>query len=116
MMLLAGLLAAASAAAPVHCGDLSVQTEMNQCFAARARRADAALNVSWRKLMAKAGTAKPAYLSAQRLWIQFRDAECVAEAKLSEGGTLHPTEVSACYADLTEARTKTIDQLAGQDR
>jgi uncharacterized protein YecT (DUF1311 family) len=114
MMLLAALLAAAPAAAT--CGDLNTQTEMNQCFAARARRADAALNASWARLMAKAGPGKAPYLKAQRLWIQFRDAECAAEPVSSPDGSMHGMEVSACMADLTEARTKTIDQLARQDR
>jgi uncharacterized protein YecT (DUF1311 family) len=106
------LLAALLAAAPVNCTAATTQVDMNQCAGARYKRADAALNVAWRKLMAQAGPAKADYLAAQRLWLQFRDAECKAEGKSFEGGSIQPMIVSGCQADLTEARAKQIGLLA----
>lgn len=109
------LLALMLAAAPT-CANATTQIDMNQCAGARAKRADAALNVAWGKLLAKAGPAKPGYVAAQRLWIQFRDAECKAEAKINEGGSIQPMVIAGCLADLTEARTKRIQMLASQDQ
>lgn len=106
------LLAALLAAAPANCAAATTQIDMNQCAAARYKRADATLNVAWRKLMAQAGSAKVDYLAAQRLWLQFRAAECKAEGRTYQGGSIQPLILSSCLADLTEARTKQIGLLA----
>jgi len=104
MMLLAALLAAS---AP-NCAAAMTQADMSQCAAERYRNADAALNAAWKKLMAQAGASKPAYVAAQRLWIQYRDADCAAEGKASEGGSIHGMVLSDCLAQLTEVRTRRI--------
>ena len=46
--------------------------------------------------------------TAQRAWIAFRDAECTYSTADSEGGSIHPMEVSQCLTELTEARTKQL--------
>ena len=49
---------------------------------------------------------------AQRAWIAFRDAECAYTTAGSEGGSIHPMEVSQCLTDLTEQRTKQLTSSA----
>jgi uncharacterized protein YecT (DUF1311 family) len=112
MMLLALLLAAAPAP---DCNAANTQTDMNICESNRAKRADAALNAKWKALVAQNAGTKAAFLASQRLWLQFRAAECKARGARYAGGTMQPMVVSGCYADLTEARTKDIDMIV-QDR
>lgn len=114
MMLLAAVLAATSVA-PVNCKAAITQVDMNQCAAARGRRADIALNGAWRRLIAQNPDTKAKFVAAQRLWLQFRDAECKARGSRYAGGSILPMVVAGCYADLTEARTRDIDVIV-QDR
>jgi uncharacterized protein YecT (DUF1311 family) len=111
MMLVALLLAATP-----DCHAATTQADLNRCASARARQANVALNSAWRRLLATSDPARPAYVAAQRAWIRYRDAECAAEAHLSQGGSMHPMVEAACIADLTEARTQRIRMLTNQDR
>jgi uncharacterized protein YecT (DUF1311 family) len=43
--------------------------------------------------------------AAQRLWIQFRDANCEAEYDLYSGGSAGPIVREACLAATTRQRT-----------
>jgi uncharacterized protein YecT (DUF1311 family) len=109
------LLALILAAAPANCDAATTQTDMNICESQRAKRADAALNDQWKRLVAQNAGTKAAFLASQRLWLQFRAAECKAQGARYEGGSMQPMVVSGCYADLTEARTADIDVIV-QDR
>ncbi|WBO21160.1 lysozyme inhibitor LprI family protein [Sphingomonas abietis] len=112
MILAAALLAAVPVqAAPVDCARAVVQQDMNACEAARARRADAALNAAWKRRIAASPALKPDLLTAQRIWLRFRDAECAARGKAYQGGTMQPMVVAGCYADLTEQRAKDLAAL-----
>ncbi|WP_246674613.1 lysozyme inhibitor LprI family protein [Mesorhizobium sp. B4-1-3] len=46
--------------------------------------------------------------TAQRAWISFRDAECAYSTAGSEGGSIHPTEMSECLTKLTNERIKQL--------
>ena len=46
--------------------------------------------------------------TAQRAWMVFRDAECAYSAADSEGGSIHPMEVSQCLTRLTNDRIKQL--------
>ena len=106
-MLLALLLAAA---AP-DCARATTQADMNRCADGRAIRADAALNAAWARRYPALGPARPAFLTAQRQWLRFRDAECAAEGAIYDGGSLRPMVVAGCRAELTEERTRRLDTL-----
>ncbi|NDU99981.1 lysozyme inhibitor LprI family protein [Pseudoroseicyclus tamaricis] len=109
---LALLLLAAPAAAQVDCSDGgTTQADMNHCALATYREADATLNDTWAEVRGQLGTDSAVYeqlLAAQRLWIEFRDAACAAEAALYEGGSMAPMVESTCYTRLTEARTQDL--------
>jgi uncharacterized protein YecT (DUF1311 family) len=105
------LLALLLAAAPASCQAATTQTDMNACEAARGQRADVALNRAWKKLVAQNADTRAGFLTAQRLWLQFRDAECKARGDRSKGGSIQPMIVAGCHADLTEARTKDIEMI-----
>ena len=117
-------LAAGQAAHDRHC-DSAVTQELNACFGARWRRADAAMNVAYRAAMArmKAQDAHPepdaatgptyvaALLASQRAWLAYRDAECLNESYRYRGGTMAGMEELGCRATLTQTRTKQLHDL-----
>ncbi len=83
------------------------QMEMNQCAADGYAAADAELNHAWgvaKRYMDGFG-AGDALLDAQRKWISYRDAACMAEAAQHEGGSIQPLIWFTCLETLTERRT-----------
>ena len=56
--------------------------------------------------------AEEALVKAQRAWVNFRDAECEAAGFQARGGTMEPMLVAGCIAELTDARTKQLKELA----
>ena len=124
MILLALALAAGQAAHDPRC-DSAVTPEVNACFGARWKRADAAMNVAYRMAMAKMkaqdahpqpdATTGPSYaaalLASQRAWLAFRDAECLSESYRYRGGTMVEMANLGCRATLTQTRTKQLHDL-----
>ncbi len=86
--------------------DLS-QAGMNERAAVDFQKADVKLNAVYKKVMAwqidAAGREK--LKKAERLWVQFRDAECESEADEARGGTIAPMVYSNCGERLTLERT-----------
>ncbi|MDX8499642.1 lysozyme inhibitor LprI family protein [Mesorhizobium sp. VK4C] len=71
--------------------------------------ADAKLNAAYKDLVGgNDGKANKLLQTAQRAWIAFRDAECAYSTADSEGGSIHPMEVSQCLTELTNERTKQL--------
>lgn len=89
------------------------QSEMNDCAAADYQRADAALNAAWgpAKSYAESAGIGAQLLDAQRKWIAFRDAACLAEADLFAGGLIRPLMWFTCLTRLTQRRTEDLVTL-----
>jgi uncharacterized protein YecT (DUF1311 family) len=49
----------------------------------------------------------------QRLWVQFRDANCSAEYSLYGGGSAGPTARAACIEAVTRQRTAELKTMYG---
>ena len=85
------LIQAQTEKAPVeNCGDLPTQSEMNDCAAREAKKADAALNATYRELLQKIKedkTATEKVVIAEKAWIAFRDAELAAALDACRGST-----------------------------
>jgi uncharacterized protein YecT (DUF1311 family) len=111
-----------SAEPQVDCDNAMTQTEMNICAWQSYQRADAELNEVWKQAAdkAKQGDRDAAnydgptdafanLLAAQRAWLTFRDAHCLAEnGKRENSGTIWPLLQNSCLEALTQHRT---DQL-----
>ncbi|HEY8602934.1 lysozyme inhibitor LprI family protein [Tsuneonella suprasediminis] len=95
---------------PPDCKEPVTQTDMNICSYRDYLRADIALNEAWQELARKAsGDTKNRHLDAQRKWLAYRDAQCLAEnGPRSESGTIWPLLQNTCLTSLTEARTKQL--------
>jgi len=85
------------------------QQMMNICAGEDYQAADAKLNQAYKDLVGRNDDNSRKLLQvAQRAWIAFRDAECAYTTAGSEGGSIHPMEVSQCLTELTEQRTKQL--------
>ena len=100
------------------CGDYGTQSEMNDCAAREAQKADEALNSTYKKLLKRLRddkTATARVVAAEKAWVAFRDAELAADWPVADEenpnllyGSVHPF----CYynerAALTLERSKTL--------
>jgi uncharacterized protein YecT (DUF1311 family) len=94
---------------------------MNDCAAREAKKADEALNATYRELLSKIKqnkTATEKVVAAERSWIVFRDAELAAKWPVPEGenpnmlyGSVHPLCYYNEYAVMTRERVKTLNEL-----
>lgn len=106
--------------------EMGVQQEMNICAHREYLIADAALNEQWKLTSEQMKSRdaqvdsswdeRPGYfetlLTAQRAWLQYRDAHCQSEGYEARGGSLEPLLVATCKRHLTELRTEQLRELA----
>lgn len=92
------------------CGDAETQDVMNACFALEFKKADEEMVSTYRTIMKGLEHQDQEQVrTAQRAWIRYREFHCRALGSLQAGGgSLEPTEVFSCKAELTRARTKEI--------
>ena len=107
------------------CNPGGSQSEMNQCAFDELRKADAELNAAYQQALASMkddAVARERLQTAQRLWIQLRDADLEAQFPLAEGqsaqleyGSIYPLEYATAKAELTRQRTAYLrGQFPGQ--
>jgi len=88
------------------CTDANTQAEMNICAGKEYKTADAALNQTYQKLVAKLEAEEKAELKeAQTAWIKYRDTNCEFVANQYKGGSIRPMILGLCLADVTRNRT-----------
>jgi uncharacterized protein YecT (DUF1311 family) len=122
---LAGFAASAQLAnaQEVRCNPAGTTMEMASCAANRFEKADRAMNIVYSKLMRKAQTmdksatpgdtdkAVDRLRNAQRAWVVWRDAECPLRTLSYKGGSMERIERPSCAANLTEERTKLLEDV-----
>lgn len=107
------LLAALPAAAQQDCPDDS-QAGLNQCAGDAYKKADAALNATYKQVMARLKDSEDSaksLVAAQRAWIAYRDAECDFISSGVEGGSTRPMIVAQCLEQLTTQRADDLKAL-----
>jgi len=91
------------------CAAVTVTVDLAECLAKARDAADAQLNSIYKQIREKLDAADGRRLvAAQRLWIQYRDANCTAERDLYDGGTAARPAYLACLEAMTRARTKEL--------
>ena len=96
------------------CQTAGSDAEETQCFLNEAQRADRELNLVYNKIHQVLSPTEQEQLQvAQRLWIQFRDANCAAERGLYSGGSAAPMVHAACVAADTRQRTVELKVMYG---
>lgn len=101
----------AGPAAALDCTAPQTQVDMNACADRDCKKADKALNETYKALREKIRHNEDytkALIAAQRAWITFRDANCDFNTIGSEGGTIRPLLVSNCQTEMTEHRTAAL--------
>jgi uncharacterized protein YecT (DUF1311 family) len=82
--------------------------EMVECLKAKTAWWDKRLNAAYAKALSEAQPKQREQLrAAQRLWIQYRDANCLYYG-LGEG-TIARIEAGECMRSMTEARAKELE-------
>ena len=82
--------------------------EMVNCLAARTAQWDKRMNAAYQKALGDAGAQQREQLrAAQRLWIQYRDANCQYYG-LGEG-TIARVDAGECLRSMTEARARELE-------
>jgi len=105
------------------CTSPQTQADMTICAGKDYEKADKQLNAAYQKVRKQLAErdktadesgkgAVDALVAAQRAWVAFRDANCDAFGFQARGGTMEPMLVAGCIAELTDARTKQLKELA----
>jgi uncharacterized protein YecT (DUF1311 family) len=87
--------------------------EMVECLKARTAEWDTRMTMAYQKALKDAGAAQREQLrAAQRLWIQYRDANCLYYG-MSEG-SIARIDAGECVRSMTEARARELEGLDHQ--
>ena len=106
------LLASMATARADTCDQAMSQRDMDVCAQKDFDNNDAALNATYKKVLARLKDVEPTrklFVDAQKAWLGFRDAECGFSSSDSIGGTMHGMVDVNCKARLTKDRTKTLN-------
>jgi len=92
------------------CANVVVTADLAGCLSTARDSADARMNSVYNKIRERLDATRVQRLqAAQRLWIQYRDANCSAERDLYAGGTASGPAYLACLEAMTRARTKELE-------
>jgi uncharacterized protein YecT (DUF1311 family) len=87
--------------------------EMVECLVAQTAQWDKRMTVAYQQALKDAGPRQHDQLrAAQRLWIAYRDANCLYYS-LGEG-TIARVEAGECMRSMTEARARELEGLGHQ--
>ena len=87
--------------------------EMVECLKARTAQWDKRMTIAYQQAIKDAGSRQREQLrAAQRLWIQYRDANCLYYG-LGEG-TIARVEAGECMRDMTKARAGELEGIGQQ--
>jgi len=87
--------------------------QMVECIKSKTAQSDKRLNIAFEKAMQAANPQQHDQLrTAQRLWIQYRDANCLYVGM--GGGTISQINAAQCLFSMTEERAKELEILSDQ--
>jgi len=93
-----------------HCGDAGTQDVMNACFSIEFQNSEQRLNSTYHTTLKRLDKDdREPVRAAQRAWLRYRELHCKAVSFLQVGtGSLEPTVVLGCKAELNRARAEEI--------
>jgi uncharacterized protein YecT (DUF1311 family) len=93
------------------CPNAATTLDMAQCFSKAKASSDEKLAALYKKVLIKLdGDDADRLAKAQRLWTEYREANCSAERALYQGGSAAPVVYLACMDAMTSARTGELQQ------
>ncbi len=96
------------------CANVVVTSDLVACLSNARTLADARLNAVYNNVLEHLRTRPDdaeQLRKTERLWLQYRDANCAAERDLYGGGTGGPPAFLACVEAMTRARTKELQTV-----
>ncbi len=98
------------------CAGVTITADLVRCLSKARSSADTKLNAMYKTvqetLRSRTGDAQR-LRNAERLWLQYRDANCTAERDLYDGGTGGAPAYLACMEAMTRARAKELQVVYG---
>jgi uncharacterized protein YecT (DUF1311 family) len=92
------------------CSNATTQAQIDACATQALKKADVQLNDSFNALLHKvSGAGRQKLQTAERSWIQYRDAQCAFNTMGSAGGSIHPASLAACEEGLTRMQTTVLN-------
>jgi uncharacterized protein YecT (DUF1311 family) len=80
-----------------------------ECVEAKTNEADQRLNAAFKALQARIDAAqRQPLLSAQRLWVQYRDANCGFYG--TQDGSIRQVQAAECIHSMTEDRARELEK------
>ncbi|PSU67952.1 hypothetical protein C9J22_18460 [Photobacterium phosphoreum] len=111
VLLVPSLAMATTPATKINCDDAYTTLEINQCAADKFDAANQQLQVYLTKSIQQNSTDKAlvdAIQTAQKQWLQYREAECNAVYTQWQQGTIRGVMTLSCKLALTQQRTLTV--------
>lgn len=91
------------------CGDKPSTLAIVGCVQAKTKAADQRLNAAYKALQARIDPAqRQPLLAAQRLWVQYRDANCGFYG--AQEGTIREVQAAECLRSMTEDRAQDLEK------
>lgn len=91
------------------CGNRPNTLAIVECLRAKTKTADRQLNAAYKALQARIDPAqRQPLLKAQRLWVQYRDANCGFYA--AQQGTIREVQAAECLRSMTEDRARELEK------
>jgi uncharacterized protein YecT (DUF1311 family) len=96
------------------CGDKTSSLAVVECVQAKINVADQRLNAAYKALQGQidANQRQP-LLAAQRLWVQYRDANCAFYGV--QDGSIRQVQAAECLRSMTEDRARELEKAIKLD-
>jgi uncharacterized protein YecT (DUF1311 family) len=96
------------------CGDKTSTLAVVECVQAKTTVADQRLNAAYKALQARIDASqRQPLLAAQRLWVQYRDANCGFYGV--QDGSIRQVQAAECIRSMTEDRARELEKAMKLD-
>jgi uncharacterized protein YecT (DUF1311 family) len=96
------------------CGEKTSTLAVIECVQAKIDAADQRLNAAYKALQAHIDAAqRQSLLAAQRLWVQYRDANCAFYG--TPDGSIRQVQATECLRSMTEDRARELEKAGMRD-
>jgi uncharacterized protein YecT (DUF1311 family) len=96
------------------CGDKTSTLAVVECVKAKTNIADQRLNAAYKALQTRIDPAqRQPLLTAQRLWVQYRDANCGFYGV--QDGSIRQVQAAECIRSMTEDRASELEKALELD-
>ena len=96
------------------CGEKTSTPEVVDCVRAKTSIAEQRLNAAYKALQAQIDAPQhQPLLTAQRLWVQYRDANCAFYG--TPDGSIRQVQAAECLRSMTEDRARELEEAMKLD-